>query len=452
VSNLNSSSPAAPNPPPGVVRTIVDILLALHIVGAAAYWWLSPKGFPVDSSRFWLNSVSPFVMMAAAAFGLVALHRRRWPSAAAVVCCFSVLWLAGGVSARVFFPMSLRIIWVLPVFVSIIGFALAIPFITRLPRSWTRLLAGTTLGGFLGVFFVWAQAPLPPGTKPMDVSVPPLVNSETPAVVAAELANGARYSFNPAARQLTLTVGELRIDYAPFLEFDRVTADGFWSLLGRRLDAQRLPVRQSNESGQHSVLYSDDAALVIRDSMDQKSMRTTAFTPLSADTYSHLNTFCYFEIDGHERLELSFSPCPNERIEVLPSDYPVGRPARVAYVDEAAGFHVVEARSGEKGPFRSLAAGKLNRDDSLTITIHDNGRAVASLTLADWSRQASTQLSPSAGWGLPVNAIEFRRLGDNPRSSVAIWVTLAGTAIGRGWEAVGYRAGTYRNEVVFQAE
>ena len=40
-------------------------------------------------------------------------------------------------------------------------------------------------------------------------------------------------------------------------------------------------------------------------------------------------------------------------------DYPFGRPARFAYVDEARRFRVVEASSGEKGPFHILAEGRL---------------------------------------------------------------------------------------------
>jgi hypothetical protein len=52
------------------MRTVIDIALVLHLVVAAAYWWLSPKGFSIDSSRFWLNSVLPFAAAAAAIVGL----------------------------------------------------------------------------------------------------------------------------------------------------------------------------------------------------------------------------------------------------------------------------------------------------------------------------------------------------------------------------------------------
>jgi hypothetical protein len=136
------------------------------------------------------------------------------------------------------------------------------------------------------------------------------------------------------------------------------------------------------------------------------------------------------------------------RSKVLPSDYPTGRPVRVAIVDSDSNFQVVEASTGEKGPFRTLASGTLSRRDPLTIVVHDDGRPIAWLTFVDWSRQISTELSPTAGWGLPMNAIEFQRFGDSAASTVGIWMTLAATSVGRGWETVGHRAGIYRNELI----
>src|SRR3954463_11588087 len=114
-------------------------------------------------------------------------------------------------------------------------------------------------------------------------------------------------------------------------------------------------------------------------------------------------------------------------MEVLRLDYPFGRPARFAYVDEARRFRVVEASSGEKGPFHILAEGRLERSDPLEITLCDEGRAIGRLTLLDWSAQASTQLSPTAGWGFPENPIEFTLSGDEPPSPASLFITLAAT-------------------------
>jgi hypothetical protein len=132
---------------------------------------------------------------------------------------------------------------------------------------------------------------------------------------------------------------------------------------------------------------------------------------------------------------------------VFPFDYPVGRPARFAYLNAQQQFSVVEARSGEKGPFQPLAAGPLQRGEPLTLLLYEGDDIAASVTLDDWSTQLSTDLSPTAGWGVPMNAIEFFRLGENETDPIEIYLTLAGTSVGRGWDTVGHRAGMYRNRM-----
>ena len=114
-------------------------------------------------------------------------------------------------------------------------------------------------------------------------------------------------------------------------------------------------------------------------------------------------------------------------------------------------FHVVEARSAEKGPFRSLASGKLKRGEPLGITLHDRGKPVARVTLDDWSAQVSTELSPTAGYGVPQNAITFMLSGASPTSPAFISLELAGTGIGRGYDSVGHAPGVYRNRVCIES-
>jgi hypothetical protein len=46
-----------------------------------------------------------------------------------------------------------------------------------------------------------------------------------------------------------------------------------------------------------------------------------------------------------------------------------------------------------------------------------------------------------------VNAIEFSLAGDAPGSEAAIFITLAATSVGRGWDTVGHAPGTYRNRM-----
>lgn len=152
-------------------------------------------------------------------------------------------------------------------------------------------------------------------------------------------------------------------------------------------------------------------------------------------------------VAGHRRLFVAFSPCPEARIEVLPFDYPVGRPARAAYFSADGICRVVEAHNAEKGPFTVLASGPLKRGDPLTLELFDEDRRCCRITMLDWSDQADTNLSPTAGWGMPCNAIEFSLAGERPSDGAMFYVTLAGTSLGRGWDSVGHGVGTYWNRM-----
>ena len=79
--------------------------------------------------------------------------------------------------------------------------------------------------------------------------------------------------------------------------------------------------------------------------------------------------------------------------------------------------------------------------------IYDKSQKIYSLDISDWAAQLSYDRSPTAGWGVPVNAIEFTRTGRADNSSVMIWLTLSGTGVGRGFQAVGHKAGCYRNNM-----
>ena len=71
--------------------------------------------------------------------------------------------------------------------------------------------------------------------------------------------------------------------------------------------------------------------------------------------------------------------------------------------------------------------------------------------MADWAAQADTTISPTAGWGVPVNAIEFSLVDDPASSPASIFVTLAATSVGRGWDCVAHNPGTYRNRIRIEA-
>jgi hypothetical protein len=435
---------------PRILRSIVDLALAGHLAAAAGYWWLSPKGFPLDSSRFWLNSVMPLLLIAVASAGLIGMHKGRWLVAAAVVSFFASAWWAGAIAGRIIFPISLRGIWMMALIIGAAGFVCFLGLIRGEPRSHRIWLVSAAVAIFIGWFAVWAQIPPPASTAPINAQPPQMTRHGVRQPPQSIVQIGPGCEFDTTEAELRMTTGSIHINCRPILNFDRVSPDRFWSLFAPARHRFRSPAAQSNGDDVVKIRYSDDSLVAISTPMLGDMLRLTAYTPVAEDTFSHLNTYCYFEISGHKKLSLSFSPCLDADIEVLPADYPAGRPARVAYLDDTNRFMVVEAKSGEKGPFRELAAGKVAPGEPLTIMIRDEGQPLARITLEDWSKQLSTSLSPCAGWRLPMNAIEFQRLYDAPGAPGGIWITLAGTSVGRGWETVGHRAGTYRNGMVIE--
>jgi hypothetical protein len=250
--------------------------------------------------------------------------------------------------------------------------------------------------------------------------------------------------------QVSISQGRYFLYLQPLLSFTSRSPDRCWSSLAPR-ELRVGPRRRLVHTGDDGVLhYEDDGRSTLALNETPKGVAILAQSHLPQPVFSHLNSFCELQFAGHRRLTVSFSPCPDVKIDVLPSEYPVGRPARCAYLGADGAFRVVEASSGEKGPFRELARGSLARTDPLAITFHDDGVPFCTITLDDFAAQASTDLSPTAGWGLPMNAIEFSLSDPRPTSPATVFVTLAGTSVGRGWDSVGHAAGTYRNRMMVE--
>jgi hypothetical protein len=223
--------------------------------------------------------------------------------------------------------------------------------------------------------------------------------------------------------------------------------DRGWTLLAGANDRIGPPRRYAGSSANAYHYAGEEPAILRLATPSGDTLHIEAETVLPAAVYSHLNSFCAMEISGHHRLFIAFSPIPEQRIEVTFSEYPVGRPSRFAYLDGAYDLHVVEAESGEKGPFTELARGPLAAGSSLGLTLFDDQQPIAHLDLADFAAQASTQASPTAGWGVPENAIEFSLSRDRADAPAMIFITLAGTSVGRGWDSVGHAPGLYRNRI-----
>ena len=186
------------------------------------------------------------------------------------------------------------------------------------------------------------------------------------------------------------------------------------------------------------------------------AVEVEARSRVPSPVYTHQNTFAAIGISGVNTgaLSLTFSPCPDTRVRAFPYDYPYGRPIRFAYLDAAGVFHVAEASSGEKGPFRELARGPLSpAGGAVVITVYEGDRPVVRFRLHDWAAQLSTSPSPTAGWGVPANSIGFGVTSRSRRSrapGLQLFASLAETGMGSGFDSVGHSPGAYRSRLTVE--
>ena len=147
-------------------------------------------------------------------------------------------------------------------------------------------------------------------------------------------------------------------------------------------------------------------------------------------------------MQGHHKLSVSFSPVPDKRFEIAPAT----APARFAYLDGSGTFHLAKADHQQR-PLHRARRGRLARQDPLVLTLYDDDQPVFRVTLEDRAAQASTDLSPTAGSGIPMNVISLVRGGDAESAPVLITFSLAATTVGRGTQTVAHAAGVYRDRI-----
>ena len=435
---------------PRVVFLFWRVVLAAHAAAAAAWFWLMPGGFPIGHVRFWANRVVPVGCFVVALAGLFAAWRGRMAILRLIIVAFPAAWLAMGATMAIVFPVSGRALGLkLILFALALGAAAVLTCRKHRPRL-LPMGAIALAAALVGIALPLTQRAGPPSTLPVNLPLPEL--DATDADLPRDpIQLGVATEVHAASGAVRLRCGSLRLDVYPLLTFQSRSPDRCWTILAplalRVGSRWRVAAGRIDKMVQLTYRGDETGYLAVSPRGEAGGLSIEAFARLDQPVYSHLNTFCEIGIAGHKRLALSFSPCPDARIDVLPSDYPVGRPRRLAYVDADGRFRVVEATSGEKGPFHELAAGPLRRGEPLAITLYDDESGVCCVVLDDWAAQAGTALSPTAGWGLPVNAIEFSREGDAPGSEAALFITLAGTSVGRGWDTVGHAPGTYRNRM-----
>jgi len=429
---------------PAFLRVLWRIILTAHVAWAAGWMWTMPGGFPMGHARWWANRALPLVVIVACIGGAWAGWRRRDAVLRLVVLGVPVAWLAAAVAGRIIFPISARLVWLAPLGVAVALGALAV-------WAWLgarfRLASGGSVVAaavVLGVAAPLAQLTPVPSTHPLNEAsrVAPSRHGRDITEPSVDLASWLRVY--PAEGMVRARCGEIGIEAHPLLRFWSRSPDRCWTVFAPREFLRQPPLRPGFVAEQNRGVLATYGGSGLWVEAGGGAATVVAHRQLEDRVYSHLNTFCQIDVRGALKLALAFSPVPDVPIEVTRADYPVGRPARFAYFTEDRLFRVVEASSGEKGPFRVLAAGPLRRGWSLAIALLDGGTPVCRIVLDDWTAQASTALSPTAGWGVPQNAIEFG-LGDSGDAN--IYVTLAGTSVGRGWDSVGHAAGVYRNRM-----
>jgi hypothetical protein len=315
---------------------------------------------------------------------MAALHAENRPRLALWLPAWPAAWGALAVAGRVVFPISLAALWLVP----LVG---ALLMMAWLCFNWHHLRSRPG-GRFLAVFGAWwligagallSQRPPPPDTRPILIDLPADEDSGSvlspSAPAAIKLDPGVMVY--PREGSLTIRAIPLTLIVNPLLTFLSCSPDGCWTVLARQDERNgpepRLLWARSNGNQSPLLAYElpgqGQGTLRVAFGPQQDSILIEAECRLDHRIYSHLNSYCDLEVRGHHRLALGFSPCPETRIDVRKFDYPFGRPSRFAFVEEDRRFRVVEATSGEKGPFRTLAAGRLEPAEPLAICLFDEG-------------------------------------------------------------------------------
>lgn len=429
-----------------------QLIFAWHALAAVAWWWLMPGGFPWENVRTWSNGVVPWFVVAGAAAGFRGLVQRRDSPTSALIAAVPILWTTVVITASILYPVSARI-FALP------GFGIAVvlaaawwflsPMNAHIPRTqcWTWLVAAA-----IGVFYPFSIRAEKPTTHPLNPLPPDFTHIPGGDAEVDALLRGGYVHLVPGSAEVVYAAAGVTIHVEPLLTFESRSPDRCWTIYAPR-DDRRGPPRQF--VGRRSIddvallRYLDDGAHImrVRSRREDKLCEIESFSSYPHDVYSDRNSFCRVILRSRNNLRLTFSPCPNMPVAASRFADAESTPAQFGYLRNDGLFVLVEANRGETGPYTTLAEGGLDPDGALRVMIEIDGKSAAVLVFEDWAAQASTALSPTAGWGVPQNAVEFQRSEGSEEAMIEFWLTLAGSSIGRGFDSVGHAAGTYRNRL-----
>lgn len=410
------------------------LILIIHIAMLSLWLWLAPHGFPVSHSRFWVNIALPgicLIVLTAGVYNLAMPSRFR----NALLMLVPGFWTGMGIAVAVLFPKSSQPVW------SVVGpGALFLLMLSWRSLRWQlKEIAVLAVGAIVGVGVAWSQQAPIPSTR----------SGNEPHWTIPETSISSRHLFadnlslDPVAATVSIALDrQTRLTLHPLLSFHSRSPDRFWTCfadLQDQLGPRRHDIGLTDHDPHWGAFYSSDFSSyfwVTRQSPGVVDIKSISL--LNHAIYSHLNSYCSLEVDTRHPLSVVFSPCPNTPIDIRAS----GQPAHIAYLNEN-GFYVVEPSAAEKGPFTEVASGSLKRGDPLGMMFLVDDTPACRVELNDWSQQASFDLSPTAGWGLPMNAIVLWPTG----SGCQVRVTLAGTSVGRGYDSVGHSAGSYLSRI-----
>lgn len=424
-------------------------ILAGHAFAATVWMFLMPGGFAISHSRFWTNRFGPILVLLIAIAALTARAMKREQLQRQLTLIFPVAWLGAAISGIIVFPISARLIAPF----SLAGAGLMAWSLKPFPPRSLTLAALAIIALAIGASFPLLERAANPDTRPIVFQTPPVPADLVVADYVPSIQLRANVGVHPSSGQIVVGLGRVQMQVGPLLTFISRSPDRCWTILSPRDQrlglARRLVALQPPGRGTMRAWYADDdTSMLAVDAAAPEQIEIDAQSRLPQPVYSHLNSYCDITIGGHRKLRMSFSPCDETKIDVKYADYPFGAPMRFAYFDAGANrLRIVEASDAEKGPFHELASGPLSRGEPLTITLYDEDTRLCAITLHDWSAQASDEISPTAGWGVPANSISFSLNQRSDGSPASIFISLADTGVGRGYDTVGHPAGTYRNRM-----
>jgi hypothetical protein len=425
-----------------MIQLVWLTLLAVHAGLAGLWWWIMPGGFPSSTTEYWVNQVMPPVVIIVALLALFARGKLSEAILPPVLVMIPVFWMLFGISARVTFIDSYESGWAKYFIGGAAIAALWARHFRQRVRRWWIVVVALVPAAIAGWSAPGALRAPEPSTKPDGSAF-----GAAPAPTDRKMVKLTKEAqLRPDDGRLVVKRGNVILNVMPMLSFTNRSPDRCWTSLappGTSTATNRIFIAKSHDGARTSLWYKDEDQSVLDVTTQGGAVQLDARSRLPKPIFSHANAWAELAVTGHKTLSVAFSPAPQKRIEV-PS---VKANARFAYVDAAGGFHVAEAAKQRRGPFTELASGMLRKNEPLTLTFYDGDKALFTVALDDWAAQASTELSPAAGWGVPQNAIELMRGGDAETTPALVSISLAATTIGQGTPTVGHSAGVYRNRM-----